>query len=159
MDFTNELDQVVTKWQGPTMICGDFNLIRGIKEKSNGVVNWNHVNGFNDWIHRWGLIELSDPTRTFSWTNNQGSPILAKLDRMLVSSDWDSKCPTSQVNMLPKEVSDHNPLRITFCVKKQIKDPIFRFEKLWLEIEEFSEVVQKAWGIECPSTGRFGSSK
>jgi hypothetical protein len=51
--------------------------------------------GFNDWIYRWGLIELSDPARTFTWINNQDKPILAKLDRTLVSIEWDNKYPTS----------------------------------------------------------------
>jgi hypothetical protein len=54
--------------------------------------------------------------------------------------------------MLPKGVSDNNPMRITFVVKNQIKDPSFRFKKWWLEIEEFAEVVQKAWDTDCPSS-------
>jgi hypothetical protein len=46
--------------------------------------------------------------------------ILAKLDRILASVEWDGKYPTSQVTMLLKGVSDHHPMRITFVVKKQI---------------------------------------
>jgi hypothetical protein len=123
IEFLEELELVMDKWQGPTMIGGDFNLVRNSEEKSNGVVNWNHVNGFNDWIHRWGLVELSDPYRTFSWSNNQANPIMAKLDRILVSVNWDAKYPTSQVTMLPKGVSDHNHIRITFGLKHHKKEP------------------------------------
>jgi hypothetical protein len=112
------------------------------------VINLTHVNAFNDWIHSWGQIELNDPTRTYSWSNNQSNPILAKLDRVLVSVDWDIKYPTSKVVMLPKGLSDHNPIKISFGVKNYIKDPIFHFEKWWLELEEFADVVAKAWDIE-----------
>jgi hypothetical protein len=45
--------------------------------------------------------------------------------------------------MLPKEVSDHNPLRVAIGMKK-FKEPMVMFEKWWLEIEDFSEVVKKA---------------
>jgi hypothetical protein len=149
IDFLEELELVMDKWQGPTMIGGDFNLVRNSKEKSNGVVNWNHVNRFNDWIHRWGLVELSDPSRTFSWSNNQANPILAKLDRIIVSVDLDAKYPTSQVTMLPKGASDHNPIRITFGLKHHKREPLFRIEKWWLECEDFAEVVKKARNLEC----------
>jgi hypothetical protein len=37
-------------WQGPTLIGGDFNLVRNQKEKSNGIINFNYVSMFNDWM-------------------------------------------------------------------------------------------------------------
>jgi hypothetical protein len=36
--------------------------------------------------------------------------ILAKLDRILVSVEWDNKYLLASVTMFPKEVSDHNLL-------------------------------------------------
>jgi hypothetical protein len=59
-------------------------------------------------------MEIKDPSRSFSWSNNQESPIMAALDRILVSIDWDAKYPLARLIMLPKGVSDHNTLRITF---------------------------------------------
>jgi hypothetical protein len=72
------------------------------------------------------------------------------LDRILASVDWDAKHPLSQVTVLPKEISDHNLLVIKFDEKLQIKDPIFRFEKWWLEVEGFTEIVKNSWGSKCP---------
>jgi hypothetical protein len=43
------------------------------------------MNAFNELITRWSLIELKDPNRSFSRTNNQEDPIMAKLDRVEVS--------------------------------------------------------------------------
>jgi hypothetical protein len=81
-------------------------------------------------------MEIKDPSRSFSWSNNQESPIMAALDRILVSIDWDAKYPLARLIMLPKGVSDHNALRITFGDKLQVKEPLFRFEKWLLEMDD-----------------------
>jgi hypothetical protein len=75
---------------------------------------------------------------------------MAKLDRMLATVDWNLKYPIAGLTVLPKGVSDHNPVQIQFGGKPERKDPIFHFEKWWLDMEDFAEVVQKAWDIECP---------
>jgi hypothetical protein len=74
---------------------------------------------------------------------------MAKLDRLLASVEWGLKYPLSKLDVLPRSVSDHNPIHITFGTKSCTKEPLFRFEKWWLDMGEFSEVVQKAWDIEC----------
>jgi hypothetical protein len=103
---------------------------------------------FNEWIDRWALIEIKDPTRNFTRSNNQRVPILATPDRILVSTHWDAKYPLAKTSMLPKGVIDHNPLMITFGEKSGI--PIFRFEKWWMEIEVFENLVKETWSRECP---------
>jgi hypothetical protein len=47
--------------------------------------------------------------------------------------------------MLHRGVSDHNPLRITFGLKTLMNEGCFKFEKWWLGLEDFLEVVKKAW--------------
>jgi hypothetical protein len=141
---------VMGEWQGPTMVGGDFNLVRDQTKKSNGVICFNQANMFNDWINSWGLMEIKDPCKTFTWTNNQDMPILAVLDRILVSIDSDAKYQLARVVMLPKGVSDHNPFKITFGERNQIRDPLFKFEKWWIEMEDFDEIVKKAWSVEYP---------
>jgi hypothetical protein len=68
----------------------------------------------------------------------------------LASVEWDLKYPLAKIEVLPKSVSDHNPIKITFRVKTNPKEPLFRFEKWWLDMGDFPNVVQKAWDIECP---------
>jgi hypothetical protein len=75
------------------------------------------------------LIEIRDPNRSFSWTNIQESPILTKLDRAMVSVDWDNKYPMAKVTMMPEGITDHTPLRVSFGEKRQASQPIFRLEK------------------------------
>jgi hypothetical protein len=42
------MHMVMGQWQGPTLVLGDFNLVRSCKEKSNGAINFAHANMFND---------------------------------------------------------------------------------------------------------------
>lgn len=69
--FLDELHKVMGAWKGPTMLGGDFNLIRSVLDKNNGNVNFKWVDLFNDWINKWGLIELELRNRKYTWTNNQ----------------------------------------------------------------------------------------
>jgi hypothetical protein len=91
----------------------DFNLSRFSSDKSNGRINLKILDCFNDWINKWGLIELNPSNRKFTWSNNQDNLILAKLDRIFVSTNFDRMFPLSRVLALAaKGVSDHNPFSI-----------------------------------------------
>jgi hypothetical protein len=89
-------------------------MVRSQKEKSNGLINFNLVSHFNDWIDRWVLIDIKDTSRSFTWSNNQRVHIMTTLDRILMTTHWEAKYPLARTFMLPKGVSDHNPLMITF---------------------------------------------
>jgi hypothetical protein len=39
---------------------------------------------------------------------------MATLDRILITVHWEAKYPLAKVTILPKGVSDHNPLLIRF---------------------------------------------
>jgi hypothetical protein len=84
------------------MIGGDFNLNRFPSDKSNGTINLKFANYFNDWVNKWGLIELNPTNRRFKWSNNQENLILAKLDRIFVSTEWEMSFPLSRVLALSK---------------------------------------------------------
>jgi hypothetical protein len=106
------------------------------------------VASFNGWIDKWGLIDIKDPNRSFTWSNNQRCSILTVLDKTLISVELGIKYPTTKMVMLPKEASDHNPLLLDLGGQIQIKDPMFRFEK-WLEIEGFGKIVKEVWQAKC----------
>jgi hypothetical protein len=52
-----------TSWNGPTLVGGDFNLIRESKENNNGNINQHWANMFNDWINKFALIEIKSSNR------------------------------------------------------------------------------------------------
>lgn len=123
-DFLEELDVVMSAWQGPTLVGGDFNLIRFTSDKSNGVINHRWADSFNSWVDKWALVELNAGNKRFTWTNNQEHPIMAKIDRIFVSTSWEAAFPLVNVKALERLPSDHNPLLLdsgdnaTFSKKK-----------------------------------------
>jgi hypothetical protein len=118
LGFIKELHMVMPTWVGPTLLGGGgVNLVRNQKGKSNGNINFSHASAFNGWINGWGLIEIKDASRSFTWSNNQECPIMATLDRVLASIEWNEKYPLASVNVLPRATSDHNPLIIEFGKK------------------------------------------
>lgn len=56
VDFINELHNLLNGWSGPTLIGGDFNLIRVASDKNNGNINQNWANLFMNGLI--GLVSL-----------------------------------------------------------------------------------------------------
>ena len=52
MEFIAELHDIMENSTVPTLLGGDFNLVRSTADKSNGVINCNWTLLFNDWINR-----------------------------------------------------------------------------------------------------------
>lgn len=71
LDFINELHDVFDSATYPILVCGDFNLVRGGYDQSSGLINHQSTLLFNDWINRWGLLEISISNRNYTWSNNQ----------------------------------------------------------------------------------------
>jgi hypothetical protein len=148
-EFIDELHQIMHSWQGPILLGGDFNLVRNSREKSNGVINQRWTDAFNNWINLWGLIELDPNNRAFTWTNNQDTPILARLDKIFVSTEWNTNFPLTRVKILNRLPSDHNPLLMDTGESMARPQNKFRFEKWWLEKDSFKEIVKKTWNTPC----------
>jgi hypothetical protein len=133
VEFLDELEHIMIPWQGPMLIGGDFNLVRFISDKSNGQINHRWADLFNNWISKWGLIELSAKNRKFTWTNNQAHRILAKIDIIFVSTSWEAAFPLFSIKASERLPSDHNPLVLNAGDNCCFGKKIFRFEKWWLE--------------------------
>lgn len=58
--------------------------MREVNDKSNGVINQQLAFLFNDWVKKWGLMEISISTRCFIWRNNQDDPIFLLLIEFFV---------------------------------------------------------------------------
>jgi exonuclease III len=67
-EFLDELSSLTQNNNIPIVVGGDFNLLRKVEDKNNGIVNFEWVNKFNEWINGSGLVELhSRHTKTFSF--------------------------------------------------------------------------------------------
>lgn len=104
----------------------------------------------NDWINHFGLLELKISNRCYTWSNNQESPIMVSLDRLLVSTTWDQHFLISLVKTLPRAGSDHTPLLLNTRHHSHISPKLFSFEKWWLDQDDFVPFITKWWSARCP---------
>jgi exonuclease III len=94
-EFLASILQLYSALTSPVAILGDFNLIRHPREKSNDNFNPSEASLFNDFISSLGLLEISLLDHQFTLSNQQNPPILARLDRALVNTDWSIALPDS----------------------------------------------------------------
>jgi hypothetical protein len=66
LEFIAELHDVMENSTIPTLICGDFNLVRCAKEKSSERIDPQMTFLFNDWINKWMLMEFKPSNRLYS---------------------------------------------------------------------------------------------
>jgi hypothetical protein len=84
--------------------------------------------------------------RRYTWVNLLPNPTYEKLDRVLVSTEWELNHPLSTVVALPREISDHTPLIIDSGQPSSSNNaPLFKFELVWLLRDGFMEMVKDVW--------------
>lgn len=81
----------------------------------------------------------------FTWSNNQNNPTLVKLDRVLISREWEFLFPSVTSYKKPREVSDHSPIILTTVTNAPVKKLEFRFELTWLKQPDFLPNVERIW--------------
>ena len=89
-------------------------------------------------IETLNLRELELSGRKFTWANSAENPTFERLDRILVSTDWEQKFPLSTVKALTRQISDHTPLLLdTNQASHRGNTPVFKFELGWLAKDGF----------------------
>jgi len=91
----DELASLSSWWVLPWCIGGDFNVIRFPVERSSDVCLNTAMMEFSDFIFEQGLMDLPLARGSFTWSNNQENPTWSRLDRFLVSPNWEVKFPGS----------------------------------------------------------------
>jgi hypothetical protein len=81
---------------------------------------------------------------TCTWSNNQENPSWSRLDRFLVSPNWEVKFPGSIQKRLPRLCSDHFSILLD-CGGIQWSSRPFKFENMWLKAEGFVDRVRLWW--------------
>lgn len=76
------------------------------------------------------------------------TPSMFRIDRVLVSSDWEGHFENVSQRMLPQVIYDHCPLLLEACGFCKGRCA-FKFEKMWLKAKGFVERVQQWWNGYC----------
>jgi exonuclease III len=143
--FLTELEQIVNRSQYQVMVAGDFNLIRGRADKNNRNIDWPRLNLFNDCIARLHLSEVVRTGARFTWSNKQHNPVRSVLNRVLVSPVWETNFPLMSLCAEPSIGSDHTPLIFSSGEDSNPRISRFLFEKSWLVIPGFSDLLLHKW--------------
>ncbi|WVZ75253.1 hypothetical protein U9M48_023327 [Paspalum notatum var. saurae] len=115
----------------PTIIGGDFNIMRSRKEKNNNKFSDRWPFLFNAVIDSFDLREIDLTGRQFTWANFLPVPTYKKLDRVLMTTEG---------------VSDHTPLLLdTNSPAYHGKPKQFKFELSWFSREDFYDKVAEIW--------------
>jgi hypothetical protein len=142
--FLQELRDVRAACQGPWLVMGDYNLIVKAEDKNNDNLNRATMGRFCHLINDLGLHDVPMRGRKFTWSNQQDSPTLVRLGRVICSTDWDKVFPNNLLQSSATVGSDHCPLLFSQNAVKQGKAR-FHFEAFWTKLEVFQEAVAAAW--------------
>lgn len=97
------------RWAVTWCSGGDFNVIRYPHEKKGGRRITPSMEKFSDFINGNELIDLPLVGRKYRWSNNTERAAMSRLDRFLVSREWDEFYAGAIQVGLPRRVSDHCP--------------------------------------------------
>jgi hypothetical protein len=144
IQFLQELSERRSLCPGAWLVIGDYNMILRASEKNNENLDRANMRRFRDFVNDQELKECYMHGRLFTWSNERRRPTMSKIDRALVSIDWELSFPDVFLQATSSSVSDHAPLHLSMNASYRPKRR-FRFELFWLKLENFEEEVRAGW--------------
>ncbi|KAG5589142.1 hypothetical protein H5410_039656, partial [Solanum commersonii] len=128
----------------PWVVEGDFNTVRFPLEKRNCTRFNKAMTDFTDFIEDAELVDIQLAGDVFTWKKGEGHDPAARLDRFLISEEWENTFKNIKQSTLQRVISDHCPL-ILECGNWERPNSYFKFENWWLQTENFKEMVKIWW--------------
>lgn len=154
VEFLDELRSVRATFTCPWLIAGDFNLLLDAAHKNNRNINRRNMGRFRRFVDDMGIKDVALHGRRYTWSNEQANPTLEKLDRVLVTADWEDMFPYCFLQALSSDMSDHSPLHLATNALPQPKRR-FHFENWWLRLPGHLEAIQESWRCADGVTNPF----
>ncbi|GJX88576.1 RNA-directed DNA polymerase, eukaryota [Tanacetum coccineum] len=137
------ISSLINRWDGETIVLGDFNAVRTKDERFGSVFNSTCARNFNQFISSSGLIDVKMDGYSFTWSLPSASK-MSKLDRFLVSNGILSIFPSISSVCLNRHLSDHRPIILKEISSDYGPTP-FRMYHSWFSYEGFDAMVSQAW--------------
>ena len=142
--FWEELGSVKGLWEGPWCIGGDFNMVLSPNERNAEGRLSHSMRRFTKVINELGLKDLPLQGGPFTWRGGHNNQRMSRLNRFLVTADWESQFSNVIQCTLPRPVSDHCPVTLDSEGIKSGPSP-FRFENMWLKFKGFKDLLRGWW--------------
>ena len=139
-----ELSQVRARWPMAWCVVGDFNIIRYPSERLGCESFSLAMFAFSDFIESNSLVDLPLEGASFTWFRDSGLPSMSRIDRALVSLDWEEHFENGSQKVLPRVISDHCRLLLEAGAVQRGRSA-FKFENMRLKVEGFVDRVQQWW--------------
>ena len=128
--------------QGPMerslVFGGDFNEILFPNERLRGGRLSSTMRCFSKILNELGLRDLPLQGGPFYLEGGCDGRLMSRLDRFLVSDDWESQFGNAIQRILPRPVSNHSPILLDNKGVRSGPSP-FCFELMWLKFEGFKD--------------------
>ena len=128
------------RWPMAWCLVGDFNIIRYPSERLGCESFSPAMFAFSDFIESNSLVDLPLKGASFTWFRDFGLPFRSRIDRALVSLDWEEHFENVSQRVLPCVISDHCPLLLEAGAVRHDRSA-FKFENMWLKVEGFVDRV------------------
>ena len=140
----DELVGIQQYWRIPRCCLGDFNVVHFPSERRGETRLTLAMEKFSEFIEDLNLIDLPLEGGSFTWLSGIDLPAMSRIDRALITPDWEDHFPNVIQRILPRPISDHCPILLEAGGMARGKSP-FRFENMWLKTEGFVDKVQSWW--------------
>nr|GEW30009.1 RNA-directed DNA polymerase, eukaryota, reverse transcriptase zinc-binding domain protein [Tanacetum cinerariifolium] len=150
---------LISRWNGESIVMGDFNEVRFERNRLGLVFNAQGANEFNNFITNSGLVKIQLEGFSFTWSHPSASK-MSKLDRFLVTKGVLSLFPHTSAICLDKNLSDHHPILLWEVFTNYGATP-FRLYHSWFNLDGFEQMVTTSWHsiVHDDSNGMLGDIK
>ena len=124
-----ELSQVRARWPMAWCLVGDFNIFRYPCERLGCELFSPTMFAFLDNIESNSLVDLPLEGASFTWFRDSGLPPMSRIDKALVSLNWEEHFENVSQRVLPCVISDHCLLLLEAGVV-QCGRSAFKFENV-----------------------------
>lgn len=152
-----EMDTIKNTNKGPWIVCGDFNYVRYNHEKIGDNPSVMAMRDFNKCLMEAELQDLKWWGSKFTWWNQQIGlgRVESKINRVLVNGEWINFFLNSDARFFLLGVSDHCPSLVytQYGICGKLKP--FKFFDMWVQHEDFINVVREGWNTQITSSHQF----
>nr|GEX71328.1 RNA-directed DNA polymerase, eukaryota, reverse transcriptase zinc-binding domain protein [Tanacetum cinerariifolium] len=155
------LNHVIERWNGETILMGDFNEVQYKKERFGTIFNNHNALAFNSFFSSSSLAEVPLGGCAFTWCHKSSSK-MSKLDRFLISEDTWSNSNISDNNAISKLMKRlrHLKVQTRLSVDHELLNKRVNVMNLLHDLEKLkaTEIAQKVkinWSVEEDENFKF----